>query len=59
MYSAAFQPLAATSGVTLTTEVGGDALRARFDHDRLIQVLANPIRNAIKFTNPAAASKFE
>ncbi|MCM2257882.1 MAG: ATP-binding protein [Vicinamibacteria bacterium] len=41
--------LARSSGLTLETELGDD-LAGEYDHDRMIQVLANLITNAIKFT---------
>lgn len=45
----AFDALARSSGLTLETELGDD-LAGEYDHDRMIQVLANLITNAIKFT---------
>lgn len=46
-----FQPAAAAKKITLDAEAVGMPLEARFDHDRLIQVLVNLITNAIKFTD--------
>ena len=46
----AFQPLAAAHGLTLDVEVRGNTLMAKFDHERVLQVLANLLSNAIKFT---------
>jgi signal transduction histidine kinase len=46
-----FQTDAVASRVSLETRVRCPAM-ARFDHDRLLQVLANLIANAIKFTAP-------
>ena len=46
-----FQTDAVAKHVVLTTHVRC-AVIARFDHDRLLQVLANLIANAIKFTAP-------
>jgi signal transduction histidine kinase len=44
-----FESDAAVKHITLTAEVKGPS-RAVFDHDRVMQVLANLISNAIKFT---------
>lgn len=46
----AFQPAASAKGISLDTEVARDSLLARFDHERILQVLANLLSNAIKFT---------
>jgi signal transduction histidine kinase len=45
-----FQPAAVEKGVSLRAEVPAGRLLAAFDHDRMLQVLANLIANAIKFT---------
>jgi len=45
-----FQPAAVEKGVELSAEVSAAPLAAVFDHDRMLQVLANLISNAIKFT---------
>ena len=45
-----FQPAALEKGVSLKAEALPGALVARFDHDRMLQVFANLIGNAIKFT---------
>jgi signal transduction histidine kinase len=45
-----FQPAAREKGVSLSAEVPVRPLRAPFDHDRMLQVFANLIVNAIKFT---------
>jgi signal transduction histidine kinase len=34
----AFQPIAFARGITLTVDMAGDALLARFDHDRIVTV---------------------
>ena len=47
-----FQPAALEKGVSLSAEVPAGPLLAVFDHDRKLQVLANLIANAIKFTPP-------
>ncbi|MCP3141344.1 ATP-binding protein [Pyxidicoccus xibeiensis] len=46
----AFQPLAAAQGLLLDVELRGNTLMAKFDHERILQVLANLLTNAIKFT---------
>jgi signal transduction histidine kinase len=46
----AFQPAASAKGITLEAEIAARPLPARFDHDRVLQVFANLITNAIKFT---------
>jgi signal transduction histidine kinase len=48
----AFQPAARQRGVSLAAEIPAGTLRAVFDHDRILQVFANLISNAIKFTPP-------
>jgi signal transduction histidine kinase len=46
----AFHPGASAKGISLDAEVARDSLLARFDHERILQVLANLLSNAIKFT---------
>lgn len=45
-----FQPAALEKGVSLSAEIPAGPLLAEFDHDRMLQVFANLIANAIKFT---------
>jgi signal transduction histidine kinase len=46
-----FQAAASEKGISLQTEIVEGPLLAEFDHDRMLQVLANIIANAIKFTS--------
>lgn len=46
-----FQAAASAKGISLQVELAGRPLLAEFDHDRMLQVLANLIANAIKFTS--------
>lgn len=50
-----FQAAAADRGVTLAVDALPRPLLAEYDHDRALQVLANLITNAIKFTAPGGA----
>lgn len=45
-----FHALAAAGGVSLVSETSGDTLLARYDHERILQVLANLVSNSLKFT---------
>jgi signal transduction histidine kinase len=45
-----FSPAALETGISLSAEVPAVPLLAEFDHDRMLQVFANLIANAIKFT---------
>lgn len=44
-----FEPIAAARGISLRTEVPRASLLADYDHERILQVLANLVGNAIKF----------
>jgi signal transduction histidine kinase len=46
----AFLPLACAKGLSLKMKTRGKKLMARIDHDRVLQVLANLLSNALKFT---------
>ena len=48
----AFEPVAAAHGIALTGRVVQGSLLAEFDRERILQVLANLVSNAIKFTPP-------
>jgi signal transduction histidine kinase len=45
-----FQAAASAKGILLQTDIAAHPLPADFDRDRMLQVLANLIANAIKFT---------
>lgn len=45
-----FRPIAAAKDISLVVKVAGDAIRARFDHHRILQVLGNLLSNALKFS---------
>jgi signal transduction histidine kinase len=50
-----FQTLAAAHSLSLNVEVEARPVRAKFDMDRMLQVLSNLLQNALKFT-PAGGS---
>ncbi|MDZ7778328.1 MAG: ATP-binding protein [Gemmatimonadota bacterium] len=45
-----YRPLFATRGIRFQVELPTVALPARFDHDRVVQLLSNLLSNALKFT---------
>ena len=46
----AFDALARSHGVSLHVDVPDARVRARFDRDRILQVISNLVRNALQFT---------
>jgi signal transduction histidine kinase len=46
----AFRPAASAKGISLAAATDGGALPAKYDQDRILQVLANLLSNAVKFT---------
>lgn len=49
---AAFAPIAAAKGITLEAGVDTSPLVVELDHERVLQVLANLVSNAVRFTPP-------
>jgi signal transduction histidine kinase len=45
-----FKATASAKGISLETRISAAPLTARFDHDRILQVLANLIANSFRFT---------
>jgi signal transduction histidine kinase len=50
-----FAPLASHHGVRLDVDLPPVPVSARYDHDRMVQVLSNLLRNAIQFTKAGGA----
>ena len=50
-----FRGNAAAKGISLEMDLTEPPLMAAFDHDRMLQVLANLIANALKFTAPGGS----
>ncbi len=48
--TATFRPAALEKGISISAEIPGGAMLAVFDHDRMLQVFANLLANAIRFT---------
>ena len=48
--AAQFEELARGQGVTLRVDAPAKPIEARFDRDRIVQVLSNLLRNALQFT---------
>jgi signal transduction histidine kinase len=46
-----FAPIASAKGIALTVNLVDDSLPARFDHQRIQQVLGNLLANALKYTS--------
>lgn len=57
--AALFQSSASARGVTLEIALPERSLAMRFDHDRMLQVLANLIANSIKFTPSSGRVRVE
>jgi signal transduction histidine kinase len=52
----AFQPSFAAKNLVLTANIEAGSLLAKFDHERVLQVLANLLSNALKFTDQGQVS---
>jgi signal transduction histidine kinase len=57
--AALFQPSATAQGVALEVALSERPLALQFDHDRMLQVLANLIANALKFTQRGGTIRVE
>jgi signal transduction histidine kinase len=45
-----FEATAAAKGISVVTEIAAQPLPAAFDHERILQVVANLVSNALRFT---------
>ena len=45
-----FKATASAKGIAVVTEIAAHPLAAEFDHDRILQVVANLVSNALRFT---------
>ncbi len=50
-----FAPLASHHGLRLDVDLPAAPVIARYDHDRMVQVVSNLLRNAIQFTTPGGS----
>jgi signal transduction histidine kinase len=57
--TALFQPAAAAQGIALEVASSERPLAMLFDHDRMLQVLANLIANSLKFTSRGGTIRVE
>jgi signal transduction histidine kinase len=55
----AFRPAASAHGISMTATGADGELLARYDQDRIVQVLANLLSNAIKFTSDGGSISIE
>ena len=56
---AAFRDAASAKGLSLDADRASQPVTAQFDHDRMLQVLANLITNSIKFTPKGGAIRIQ
>ena len=56
--AATFKAAASAKAISLRTEIAGQPLLGKFDHDRMLQVLGNLLSNSIKSPRKAAKSPF-
>lgn len=49
-----FLPIAAAKEISLNGKMSGEQMLARFDHQRILQVLGNLLTNALKFSSAGA-----
>jgi signal transduction histidine kinase len=50
-----FAPLATHYGLRLDVDLPAEPVMALYDHDRMVQVMSNIVRNAIQFTRPGGS----